>query len=241
MTAAEFAANARSYIGRSYSEIDCAKLVNLASNGAIKATGSNFQWRYETGDKGKISDGKPTDPYPDGNNRKSSQLEIGMGVFCHKSADTKKYPDGQGDYCHVGIVTSVSPLKITNASSEKGIVTDYTRIGTFAAWAYFTDIDYGSSSESGSEASEGSETKMLYQAKVCTQSGSLNVRQTPAKGHNIIGSLKKGAVVNVYEISGTWARISYNTVVEGWVSLSYLAKIAGTEQAADESSSTTDT
>ena len=74
MTAAQFAANARKYIGQPYSKIDCAKLLNLASNGLITAEGSNTQWRKETADKGKISDGKPTDPYPDGNNRKSTDL-----------------------------------------------------------------------------------------------------------------------------------------------------------------------
>lgn len=79
----DFVKNVRGYIGRSYDEIDCAKLLHLASNGQIRR-GSNTQWRYETAEKGRITDGKPSDPYPAGNDRKSSQLEVGMAVFMHK-------------------------------------------------------------------------------------------------------------------------------------------------------------
>lgn len=198
ITAAEFAANARSYIGQPYSKIDCAKLINLASKGKIKATGSNYQWRYETSETGRISDGKPSDPYPKGNDRKSSQLEVGMGVFMHKAQDTKKYPDGLGDYCHVGVVTSVKPLRITNSNDPKGVM-DYTRIGTFCAWCRFSDVDYGDIHQEEKEV----ET-MLYQAKVID--GALKVRNNPAGTK--IGSLKNGSSVDVYEEQGDWCRVS---------------------------------
>lgn len=236
MKAATFVANARKYLGQPYSKIDCAKLPSLASNGAIKATGSNYQWRYETGEKGRITDGKPGDPYPAGNDRKSSQLEVGMAVFMHKKADTKKYPDGLGDYCHVGIVSSVKPLRIINASSVEGKVTEYTRIGTFCAWAYFKDIDYGISTEPaeavGETTTQGG-TTMLYQAKVVTGSAPLNVRANPSTKAARKGSVKKGAIVNVYETQSGWSRISYGAL-EGWASSQYLQKVKGTQQAASE-------
>lgn len=198
MKASTFVANAKKYLGQPYSKIDCAKLPSLASNGAIKATGSNYQWRHETGEKGRISDGKPGDPYPAGNDRKSSQLKIGMAVFMHKKADTKKYPDGLGDYCHVGIVSSVKPLRIINASSVEGMVTEYTRIGTFAAWAYFKDIDYGTEPAAAETITTGGTTSMLYQAKVVTSSAPLNVRANPSIKAARKGSVKRGAIVNVY-------------------------------------------
>lgn len=235
MTAKQFAANAKKYIGQPYSKIDCAKLVNLASNGAITAEGSNTQWRKETYEKGRITDGKPTNPYPAGNDLKSTQLEIGMGVFCHKSKDTKKYPDGLGDYCHVGIVTSVKPLRITNASSEYGKVMDYTRIGTFCAWCRYKDIDYTNGKQTTETKEEG---PMMYQAK--TNVGDLNVRKSATKSAASITKLKKGVVVSVYEVSGDWSRCQAGSV-QGWIMNKFLTKIASeddsTAQKAPESDS----
>ena len=214
MPVATFVKNVLSYMGRSYEEIDCSKLLNLASNGLI-ARGSNTQWRKETGKKGRISDGHPTDPYPAGNDRKSTQLEVGMAVFYHKKEDTDKYPDGLGDYSHVGVVTSVKPLRITNASSIYGRVTDYTSIGSFCAWAYLKDIDYGTQEAAESSAEEG---KNMYQARVKTN---LNVRQAPGTNSPKVGLLKAGTIVNVYETQKlkngeTWCRVNFTDEVAGW-------------------------
>lgn len=79
---------------------------------------------------------------------------------------------------------------------------------------------------------------MLYQAKVTTSSAPLNVRAQPSAGANRVGQVKRGAVVNVYEVSGKWWRISYGTTIEGWASSDYLRKIAGTEQAIESESAT---
>lgn len=163
---------------------------------------------------------------------KSSQLKIGMAVFCHKRKDTKKYPDGLGDYCHVGIVSSVKPLRIINASSDFEKVTEYTRIGTFAAWAYLNDIDYGQSTTSQPNLT-GGESNMLYQAKVATASAPLNVRSNPSTKASKVGNVKKGAVVSVYETKSGWSRITYGSL-QGWCSSQYLKKISGTQQAAQE-------
>lgn len=210
MTAAKFAENCRSYIGRPYSEIDCSKLLYLASGKAI-ARGSNTQWRTETGKKGRITDGRPSDPYPAGNDRSSKQLEIGMAVFMHKSQDTKKYPDGLGDYCHVGVVTSVKPLRITNASAEKGEVCDYTRVGTFCAWAYLKDIDYGKETTEKTEttAKEEEAVNMLgYAYKLRVKASRLLIREQATTSSAKMGSFKMGDVAYAISKEGKWYKLA---------------------------------
>ena len=62
----------------------------------------------------------------------------------------------------MGVVTSVNPLRITNASFERGQVCDYTRIGTFCAWAYLKKVDYGHN-DAGDAPAE-SEGDTVFQA-----------------------------------------------------------------------------
>lgn len=58
---------------------------------------------------------------------------------------------------------------------------------------------------------------------VYTENGkSLNVRSTPEKGDNIIGSLKYGAKVKVTEFQGDWACIQYTPDLIAYVQSRYL-------------------
>ena len=139
-----------------------------------------------------------------------------MAVFKHKAADTKKYPDGQGDYCHVGVVTGVKPLRITHSSSEAGEVVDVSKIGTFCAWARLKDIDYGTKTEDTKEEV----VPMLYQCKV--KGGSLNLRKAPEGAR--ITSLKNGSIVCVYEETDEWSRVMQGALA-GWVMTKYLERI----------------
>ena len=66
--------------------------------------GSNTIWRKHLGDKG------PIDSVRD--------LQPGMAVFKWKAETPAKFSDNEGDFCHIGLVTSVSPLRIVHASTE---------------------------------------------------------------------------------------------------------------------------
>ena len=70
--------------------------------------------------------------------------------------------------------------------------------------------------------SEDKGDKVIATGKVNITSGSLNVRSGAGTGYSIVGSLKKGEAVKIYEtktVSGTqWGRISEN----GWVSMTYI-------------------
>ena len=41
-----------------------------------------------------------------------------MAVFKWKEKTPSKFSDNEGDFCHIGLVTSVSPLRIVHASTE---------------------------------------------------------------------------------------------------------------------------
>ena len=60
--------------------------------------GSNTIWRKHLSEKGRI--------------RSAADLKPGMAVFKWKPDTPAKFRDDEGDFCHIGLVTSVSPLRI---------------------------------------------------------------------------------------------------------------------------------
>ena len=66
--------------------------------------GSNTIWRKHLAAKG------PIDSLRD--------LQPGMAVFKWKAKTPSKFSDDEGDFCHIGLVTSVNPLRIVHASTE---------------------------------------------------------------------------------------------------------------------------
>lgn len=59
----------------------------------------------------------------------------------------------------------------------------------------------------------------------------LNVRSGPGTGYSIVGTLRKGAVVNVIGTSGAWSKI--NSPLTGWVYTAYLANTPHTTSGPD--------
>lgn len=92
------------------------------------AHGSNTIWRKHLSQKGRLSS--------------KSQLAPGMAVFKWKEQDTAKYPDGEGDFCHIGLVTRVNPLRIVHASTEGMKVTVDSRIGKWTYWGRLKEVAY---------------------------------------------------------------------------------------------------
>ncbi|MBR4081484.1 MAG: peptidoglycan-binding protein [Clostridia bacterium] len=110
--------------------IDCSGMFVRAYRlqGARIYHGSNTIWRKHLSDKGRLTS--------------AAQLAPGMAVFKWKEQDTAKYPDGQGDFCHIGLVTQVRPLRIVHASTEGMQVKADTRIGQWRYWGRLKEVDY---------------------------------------------------------------------------------------------------
>lgn len=114
----------------SSSGIDCSGMFVRAYKlqGERIAHGSNTIWRKHLSAKGRLTD--------------AGQLARGMAVFKHKAADTAKYPDGQGDFCHIGLVTSVHPLRIVHASTVgMKVKADTTLAPQWAYWGRLAAVD----------------------------------------------------------------------------------------------------
>ena len=82
--------------------------------------GSNTIWRRHLREKG------PIDSVRD--------LRPGMAVFKWKPDTPAKFSDDEGDFCHIGLVTSVSPLRIVHASTEGMKVKADRKIGYWKYW-----------------------------------------------------------------------------------------------------------
>jgi len=82
--------------------------------------GSNTIWRKHLREKG------PIDSVRD--------LRPGMAVFKWKPDTPAKFADNEGDFCHIGLVTSVTPLRIVHASTEGMKVKADQKIGKWKYW-----------------------------------------------------------------------------------------------------------
>ena len=82
--------------------------------------GSNTIWRKHLRDKGAIDSVR--------------DLRPGMAVFKWKPDTPAKFNDDEGDFCHIGLVTSVNPLRIVHASTEGMKVKADRKIGKWKYW-----------------------------------------------------------------------------------------------------------
>jgi len=89
--------------------------------------GSNTIWRRHLREKG------PIDSVRD--------LRPGMAVFKWKPETPAKFRDGEGDFCHIGLVTSVNPLRIVHASTEGMKVKADRKIGKWQYWGVLAETD----------------------------------------------------------------------------------------------------
>ena len=89
--------------------------------------GSNTIWRKHLGEKGRIDSVR--------------DLKPGMAVFKWKPETPAKFRDGEGDFCHIGLVTSVNPLRIVHASTEGMKVKADRKIGKWKYWGILAAAD----------------------------------------------------------------------------------------------------
>ena len=87
--------------------------------------GSNTIWRKHLCEKGAIT--------------AEGDLRPGMAVFKWKEKTPARFKDGLGDFCHIGLVTSVSPLRIVHASTDGMCVKADTKLGKWKYWGVLTE------------------------------------------------------------------------------------------------------
>lgn len=109
--------------------IDCSGMFVRAFRlqGARIYHGSNTIWRKHLSDKGKI--------------RSADDLQPGMAVFKWQAETPAKFGDDLGDFCHIGLVTSVSPLRIVHASTQGMQVRADSKLGKWQYWGVLAQAD----------------------------------------------------------------------------------------------------
>lgn len=128
-------------------------------------------------------------------------------------------PD-RSDYYHVGVVRSVSPLRIVHCTSPGGVVTD-TKLGK---WAYHGGLSLIGEADDAEKEVTGMET-----ATVIAESGStVNLRREPHGA--LVDRVPVGSVVQVvsYQPGAQWAQVAYSGKV-GWMDVAFLRLEGGTE------------
>ena len=125
----------------------------------------------------------------------------------------KKYTKDPRDYYHVGVVVSVSPLRIYHMTTPCPKID--TKIGKWAWHGWPVKI-----------AREGEKEKMeevQYQAIVIR--GALNMREKADRASGLIRQIPEGAMVDVYEEvkDGEWARAAYRGS-RGYVMTEFLSR-----------------
>lgn len=200
---------ARSLIGTPYSVLDCINLIKKVirkSTGGVDnytTAGTNTLWRsYDASPK-----------YRDLTWRQNGIAGAKAGMIAFKATGD--------DYHHAGIVTERGTV-IHSSSTQGGRGVVETPLLGSEGWTHIAEHRYIKAADNAAESEEtGVEN---YKAIVKLNSGTLNVRNKPGPGGDIIGRLNNGAVVTVQaEYENGWRFISYGDSGSGYVSGEYLA------------------
>ena len=159
-------------------------------------------------------------------------LDIGDAVYKAREPDDRRYalPDkyrpGGGsyngdvrDYYHVGIVESISPLKIRHMTTPRPKMDD--ALGKWAYHGHLKKIDYKGGGTMGEKA-----TVVLPSG---VKGSTVNLRNVPSTSGDIIARIPVGTVVDVIEDMGRWCNVAvqgYN----GYMMSNYLEYQGGGEE-----------
>lgn len=179
--------------------IDCSGLFVKAfrDQGASIYHGSNTIYRKYCSEKGKLTN--------------VSQLKPGMAVFKWNPNTPEKFDDGLGDFQHIGLVTSVNPLRIVHASSAAACVTTDEKLWKWVYWGWLKDVTKtGGLPPTPAEQTEGDEEPMAEFATVIADSGStVNMRTKAKSTAALVERVLLGARVEVLETCGSWTKVKY--------------------------------
>ena len=204
--------------------IDCSGLFVKAfrDQGGSIYHGSNTIYRKYCSEKGKLTN--------------VSQLKPGMAVFKWNANTPEKFNDGLGDFQHIGLVTSVNPLRIVHASSAAGCVTTDTKLGKWAFWGWLKDVAKTDAEPviQPEPIDEGDEEPMVTTefATVIADSGStVNMRSKAKSTAALVERVPLGARVEVLGTCGSWTKVKFGSRA-GYMMTKFL--IAEDDQEPDE-------
>ena len=125
-------------------------------------------------------------------------------------------PD-RADYYHVGVVRSVSPLRIIHCTSPGGVTTD-TKLGK---WAYRGGLTLVDRSDYSPVCEETPEAVCAGTATVTASSGStVNLRPGASKSGKVLMKVPVGSEVTILEVNGSWAKVEVPMV--GYIMTDFL-------------------
>lgn len=203
-------ASARSLIGTPYSELDCINLIKKVirtSKGGVSnytTAGTNTLWRsFDSAAK-----------YRDLTWRQNGIANAKPGMIAFKATGT--------DWHHAGIVTERNTV-VHSSSTQGGRGVVETPLLGSEGWTHLAVHKY---IEVADGAAEGQETAVVkYKAVVSLESGTLNVRNEPGLGGDIVSRLNDGAVVEVQAAyDNGWKYITFGDSGMGYVDGRYLAE-----------------
>jgi hypothetical protein len=205
---------ARSLIGTPYSEIDCInlikKVIRTAPGGAKDYTtaGTNTLWdSYESSGK-----------YRDLTWRQSGIAGAKAGMLAFKTASLN-------DVSHVGIVTSDGTV-IHSSSTYGGRGVVETPLTASEGWTLLGIHKHIDVAESAAERQETAVTAYKAQVVLSDESSTLNVRNEPGRGGDIINKLFNGQHVTVQAaFENGWVFVTYgDSGKSGYVSGEYIVR-----------------
>ena len=173
--------------------LDCSGLLVkcFRDQGASIYHGSNTIYRKYCSEKGRLTG--------------AGQLRRGMAVFKWNPRTPEKFGDGLGDFQHIGLVVSISPLRIIHASSAAGCVVADSKPGKWAFWGWLKDV---AREEGLPGEGEGGDEPM--KAVVFAESGStVNLRAGAGASSLLVERVPVGAAVEVLGAGDRWSRVKY--------------------------------
>lgn len=162
--------------------------------------------------------------YAEGLERLTSvnQLQVGMAVYkwSPSGSEPEKYrADGLGDFHHIGIVTSVSPLRVVHQSSAEGHTAVDTSIKKWAYCSKLKGVQYAAQPKSQTNLNPISNEEGTNMYKVKITAKSLRIRAEASTGSAVLGNLPRGTEVECSELVGGWYKLANS---EGWICGDYV-------------------
>lgn len=152
-----------------------------------------------------------------GRDASSSSYDLPDRYRKGNSSDTGDYLD----YYHIGVVTSINPLKITHMTSPT-IKVD-TKLGNWKYHGKLKLVDYTVEETTEPDNNGGAEIMTpILEAKVVGVNGYLNLRSTTDTNSSVLTTIPIDTVIHIYEKSTDkmWKTVYNGTV--GYVNTKYL-------------------
>lgn len=121
------------------------------------------------------------------------------------------------DYYHIGVVTGVSPLRITHMTTPTAKVD--VKLGK---WNWFGTLPHV---EKGSDGGEQTVTDMITATVATPNNGPVNVRAGSGTSFKRVDRINCGETVKITTKGDRWSKVEYaigTRMIVGWISNDYL-------------------